>query len=363
MNIHPNNWLAELWQDKPRLHRLAMIWGTALVIGVSLFAWLSSGRYAGTDDSYVRAAKLMVTTDVSGMVRSVEVTQGQYVKKGQVLFTLDPQPFQNAVDEDQAALDQTALDLGSAKAEYRSLVGQVRAQEAAVRLAEITYRRDQALARSNAVSTQQLDQARSDLQSAQATLIAQKQNAATQLAKLNGDPDLPAARYPAYMQAKATLAEARRQLVHTVVRAPFDAAVGEVDALQPGALIVSSLSAFTTTSAVGLISASDIWVSADMKETDLTYVREGDPVEIDIDAYPGRTWRGVVETISRGSDSTFSILPSENSSANWVKVVQRIPVRIRIERGPSDPPLRSGMSAVVSIDTGHRHWWRMLHGE
>jgi membrane fusion protein, multidrug efflux system len=356
-------WFAGLLEDRPRLHRLAMIGGTILVVVVALTMWLSGGRFVGTDDSYVRAAKLMVTTDVSGVVQTVDVKQGQHVKKGQVLFTLDPKQFRNVVDTDKAALAQSALDLAALKAGYRSQLGQVNAQEAQVQLAEITYKRTATLARTNAVSVQQLDQARGAMQTAQATLTSLRQAAETQLAKLNGNPDLPLERYPGYMQAKANLAEAERQLDHAVVRAPFDGVVSEVDSLQPGILVISALSSFSTTSAVGLISATDIWVEADMKETDLTYVREGDDVDMDIDTYPGRTWHGVVDAVSRGSDSAFSVLPSENSSANWVKVVQRIPVRIRIDQRPGDPPLRTGMSVTVSIDTHHRRWWRMLHGD
>jgi membrane fusion protein, multidrug efflux system len=354
--------LLDLWNDKPRLHKLAMIWGTALVAGVSLFLWLSGDRYTGTDNAYVRAAKLMVTTDVSGVVKTVEVTQGQHVKKGQVLFTLDREPFEIAMAADRAALDQTALDLQSTKATYRSTVGQAAAQAAQTRLAELTYRRYLSLAKTDAISAEQLDQARGALQTARATLIAQKQNAQIQLAKLNGDPDLPVDRSPAYLKAKAAFDEAKRQLAHTVVRAPFEGDVGEVDSLQPGILVISSLSSFSTTSAVGLVATEDMWVSADMKETDLTRVREGNRVEFTVDTYPGRTWHGTVDAISRASDSAFSVLPSENTSANWVKVVQRIPVRIKIDRAAGDPPLRAGMSAVISIDTGHRRWWRMLFG-
>jgi membrane fusion protein, multidrug efflux system len=356
-------WLLDLWRDKTRLHRLAMVWGIVLVAGVSLFFWLSGGRYTGTDNAYVRAAKLMVSPDVSGIVKTVDVKQGQYVTRGQVLFRLDPQPFQITVDNDQAALDQTILDLVSLKASYRSQLGTIKAQESVVRLNQITYSRDLALAKSNAISTEQLDNAREALRSARATLVTQQQEAMTYLAKLKSNPDLPLERYPAYLQAKATLAEAKRQLGHTVVRAPFAGTVGEVDSLQPGALVVSSLSSFTTTSAVGMISSTDLWVSADMKETDLTYVREGDPVEFTVDTYPGRTWHGSVESVSRASDSAFSVLPSENSSANWVKVVQRIPVRIKIDARPGDPPLRAGMSVIVTIDTHHRRWWRLMFGD
>ena len=136
-----------------------------------------------------------------------------------------------------------------------------------------------------------------------------------------------------------------------------------MDSLQPGTLVISAMSAFSTTSAVGLVSSKNIWIDANLKETDLTYVRNGNPVEITVDTYPGHTWTGHVDAISAGSDSTFSALPSENSSGNWVKVVQRIPVRIKIDQRPGDPPLRAGMSTVISIDTGHRRWYRMLNGD
>jgi membrane fusion protein, multidrug efflux system len=345
-----------------RYRRIGMIGGVVAVVAGSIFFWLTGGRCVGTDNAYVHAAKLMVATDVSGIVRSVDVRQGQQVRKGQVLFRLDPKPFQNAVDVDAAALDQTALSLAALKKSYKSHLGSIKAQEAAVRLAAITYRRNRALAARNAVSAEKLDDARESLQSAEGTLAALEQEAASELANLKGDPDLPLARYPDYRKAKATLAEAERQLDHAAVRAPFDATVSEVDALQPGSLVVSSISSFTTTSAVGLVSTADVWISADMKETDLTHVRTGDPVSLTVDTYPGRTWRGTVEAVNRASDSAFSILPAQNSSANWVKIVQRIPVRIAIARKAGDPPLSAGMSVVVSIDTHHRRWWRLLHG-
>jgi membrane fusion protein (multidrug efflux system) len=355
-------WLGELWADKARLRRVAMIFGVAAVAAVALVLWLTGGRYAGTDDAYVEAAKLMVTTDVSGLVKSVDVVQGQHVKKGQVLFQLDPKPFQIAVDNAKAALAQSVLDVEAMKATYQGMLGQTAAQQAQVRLAQITYNRDLALARASAIAPATLDQARGTLQSAQATLIFLQQNAQMQLAKLNGNPNLPPQQAPQYKQANAALDEAERQLGHTVVRAPFEGDVTEVDSLQPGTLVISAMAAFTTTSAVGLVSTTDTWVSANMKETDLTHVTTGDPVSVTIDTYPGHTWHGHVDAVSRASDSTFSALPSENASSNWVKVVQRIPVRVALGAKPGDPPLRAGMSAVVTIDTHHRRWYRLLFG-
>ena len=355
-------WLGELWADKARLRRFAMIFGVGAVAAVALILWLTGGRYAGTDDAYVEAAKLMVTTDVSGMVKSVDVVQGQHVKKGQVLFRLDAKPFQIAVDNAKAALAQSVLDVEAMKATYQGMLGQTAAQQAQVQLARITYNRDLALARANAIAPATLDQARGALQSAQATLVSLQQNAQMQLAKLNGNPNLPPQQAPQYRQANAALDEAERQLDHTVVRARFDGDVAEVDSLQPGTLVISSMSAFTTTSAVGLVSTTDIWVTANMKETDLTHVTVGDPVSLTIDTYPGRTWHGHVDAVSRASDSAFSALPSENASSNWVKVVQRIPVRVTLDVKPGDPPLRAGMSVIVDIDTHHRRWYRLLFG-
>lgn len=355
-------WLGNLWEDKARLRRVLMLFGTGVVIIVASFVYFSGGRYVGTDDSYVRAQKLMVTTDVSGLVQTVNVKQGQHVKKGDVLFTIDPHPFEITLANTQAAMEAARLNVLAEEDSYKGLVAQVAAQEAQVRLAQSTFNRYVALAKSNAIAPQTLDTARSSLASSMATLASLKQNAAMQLSKLLGNPDLPPEKAPAYLQAKAAYDEAARQLSHTTVRAPFEGDVTEVDSLQPGTLVISALSSFSTTSAVGLVSTSDLWIEADMKETDLTHVKVGDPVSVTVDTYPDKTWDCRVNAISRASATAFSALPSENASSNWVKVVQRIPVRVNCAVGPNDPQLRAGMSAVVEIDTGMRRWSRMVAG-
>ena len=355
-------WAGAIWADKARLRRIAMIWGLALVASLALIFWLTSGRYVSSDDAYVHAAKLMVSTDVSGLVKEVNVHEGESVRAGDILFRLDPEPFTIALANAKAALAQSALDVEGTKAQYRAILGQIGAQQAQVNLAAITYRRYDTLVRQNAIAPSQLDQARGTLQSAQATLVSLQQQARQTLAQLNGNPDLPDVQAPAYQKARAAVAEAQRQLDHSVVRAPFDGIVTAVDSLQPGTLVISAMSAFSTTSAVGLVASKNVWIDANLKETELTYVRNGNPVEITVDTYPGCTWSGQVDAISAGSDSTFSALPSENSSGNWVKVVQRIPVRIKIGSSSCNVPLRVGMSTVISIDTGHQRWYRMLRG-
>jgi membrane fusion protein (multidrug efflux system) len=351
-----------LWADKARLRRVLMIGGLTVFALIAGTVYLTGGRYVGSDDSYVHANKLMVSTDVSGLVAEVNVHEGQKVKKGDVLFTLDPKPFQIALDNAKAALAQTVQEAESTRASYRAATAQIAAQAAQVNVDRTTYDRYLALAKQNAIAPMQVDTAHAALLSAQATMVSLKQTAATQLALLNGNPDLPAQQTPAYMKAKATMDEDQRQLDHSVVRAPFDGTVSEVDSLQVGTLVISAMSAFTTTSAVGLIAGRGMWIDSDLKETDLTHVHPGAPVDIAIDTYPGCKWSGHVDSISAGSDSAFSALPAENGSGNWVKVVQRIPVRIAIDHSRCDRPLRAGMSAVISIDTGHRRWYRLLNG-
>jgi membrane fusion protein (multidrug efflux system) len=349
-----------LWADKTRLRRLLMLGGVSVFLAVAGALYLAGGRYVGSDDSYVHANKLMVSTDVSGLVKTVNVHEGQEVKAGEVLFTLDPLPFQIALDNAKASLAATVQDVESTRAQYRAALGQIGAEQAQLTVNRQTYDRYLALAKENAIAAMQVDTQRAAVLSAQATLASLQQTAATQLAKLNGNPDLPAEQTPDYLRAKAAVDEDQRQLDHATVRAPFNGTVGEVDSLQPGTLVVSALSAFTTTSAVGLI-GKDIWISSDMKETDLTHVYPGAPVDISVDTYPGCKWGGHVDSVSAGSDSSFSALPAENGSGNWVKVVQRIPVRVVIDKSQCDRALRAGMSAVISIDTGHRRWYRFLY--
>jgi membrane fusion protein, multidrug efflux system len=339
---------------RPSLRTSLMAAGILVVVVGSVVFWLRGGRYASTDDAYVQAAKVLVTTDVSGLVKSVDVREGQVVTTGDSLFRLDALPFQIAFDGANANLRETALTIESMKADYQVTLSNVAAQQAQVALDQVTYDRYAALLTDDTVPRALYDQARFTLQLDKSKLVSLQQQAEVQLAKLGGNPDIPVTEHPLYRQAKAQVDEAQRQLDHASVRAPFSGVVTQVDALQPGTYLVSQTAALTQTGAIALVSADRMWVMAQMKETDLTYVKPGNHVDITVDTYPGRTWSGTVESISPASSSEFSVLPAQNSSGNWVKVVQRIPVRIAIERKPDAPILRSGMSVYVSIDTGHR---------
>ncbi|HMI95287.1 MAG TPA: HlyD family secretion protein [Micropepsaceae bacterium] len=334
--------------------RVLMAGGVAIVLVGALAFWLTGGRYVSTDDAFVDANKLMVSTDVSGIVSEVDVKEGQSVHKGDVLFRLDPKPFQIALDQAQAKMAESALTIKSMEQDYQRMLSDIQAQRAQVSLADTTLKRQNALLRIGGTAQQNVDQAQATLYTTQSQTTSLQQQAEVQLAKLGGRIGAPLESHPDYMQAKATRDEAQRQLEHTVVKAPYDGTVTQVSSLQPGAMIVSSLAAFVPTSAVALVSDGAKWITANMKETDLTYVHPGQPVKITIDTFPDRVWHGTVASIAPATGAQFSVLPSENSSGNWVKVVQRLQARIAFDSSEDISTIRAGMSTSVSIDTNHK---------
>jgi membrane fusion protein, multidrug efflux system len=338
-------------RNRRKLIRWALMAGGVIVVAVgSVTYWLSSGRWMDTDDAYVQADSMTMSTDVSGIVTSIPVHEGQNVKKGEVLFSLDPQKFQIAVDAARADLAQTRLNIEAMKAQYQAALRDASAREQQVSSDQRNYDRYAALVRQHAVTQQETDDARFKLAADQQAHDSAVAQARAQLAKLNGNPDVKPEDMPVYKQAQSRLDEALREMDHAVVRAPFDGIVTQVNKLQLGMYLGASTAAF------GLVSTDHVWVEAQPKETQLTHVQNGQTVDVTFDIYPGRTWRGVVESVAPATDQNFSLLPAENSSGNWVKVVQRIPVRVRVDMQPGDPPLRAGMSAEINIDTGHeRH--------
>lgn len=318
----------------------------AVVIGGG-FYWLSSGRWVETDDAYVQADSMVLSTDVSGIVASIPVHEGEAVKKGQILFTLDPQKFQIALDNAKANLAQVRLNVESAKADYQAALRDTGAKQQQVNADQATYSRYASLVKERAVTQQQTDDARYKLAADQQAVSASESQARALLAKLAGNPNIAVEDTPAFKQAQAQVAEAEREMTHSVVKAPYDGIVTQVNKLQPGMYLGASTAAF------GLVSTDHVWVEAEPKETQLTYAKNGDPVDVSFDIYPGRTWQGTVESVAPATDQNFSLLPAQNSSGNWVKVVQRIPVRVRVDMKAGDPPLRAGMSADIDIDTGH----------
>jgi membrane fusion protein, multidrug efflux system len=336
------------------LRPMLMLGGIVIVIVGSLTFWISGGRVVSIDNAYVRAAKESLSTDVSGIVLEVPVKEGQRVNKCDVLLRLDPQPFQLAVVGAKANLGGIVSDMNAMKMEYKRMLQDVDVKQSQVNLDQVNADRYAGLVQSGGVTRAEYDNARFLLATDKQAVAALKLTAQVQLAKLGGDPEVDVHTMSQYLMAKARLDEAQRELDHTVIYAPFSGIVTMVDTVQKGMYLAASTAAF------GLVSTERTWIEANPKETELTHVKPGDAVDVTVDTYPGRHWACHVDSIAPNSGSEFSVLPAQNTSGNWVKVVQRIPVRIACEHKSDDPELRAGMSVVADIDTGHRRTWREL---
>jgi membrane fusion protein (multidrug efflux system) len=334
------------------LRPVLMIGGVLVVLIGGLIFWLAGGSTVSSDDTYVDAAKVSLSTDVSGLVGTVDVRDNQHVTAGQVLFTLRPGTFNIAVANARAQLDQARQDVMGAKSGYAEAVDSIKLQSIQVQIDQADLARYASVVRAGGVTKAQYEDQALKLQSDQTKLQQMQDEAGIQLAKLSQDPNIDITDTPEVEAAQATLNQALLNQAHAVVKAPFSGYVTQVEQLQPGMFLPAGTAAF------GLVSDTDVWITAQPKESDLTWVRDGQPVDITVDTYPGQTWKGIVQSISPASGSEFSILPAQNSSGNWVKVVQRIPVRVEIQSGPDAAsfPLRDGMSAEISINTNHhRH--------
>ena len=336
------------------LRPILMLGGIVIVAAGALYYWKTGGRIVSIDDAYVRAAKEVIATDISGIVLDVPVHEGQRVAKGDILLRLDPKPFQIALDGARANLNGMVSTLNAMKLDYQRMMRDTQVKAAQVEADQAAYERYANLVKGGGVTRADYDNARFQLAASKQALEALKVHAMVQLARLGGDPDVDVKTMSDYLQAKARVDEAQRQLDHTVIRAPFAGIATQVESVQPGMYLAAA------TAALGLVSTERVWVEANPKETELTHVKHGDPVRVTVDTYPGKVWQGTVESISPNTGSEFSVLPAQNTSGNWVKVVQRVPVRIKVDRRADDPELRAGMSVVADIDTGHSRGWHDL---
>ena len=326
-----------------------LLGGPALLLVALGWFWLSGGRYVATDNAYVQADTVQVATDVAGLVRAIEVGDDQRVARGQILFTLDDTPYRAALDSAEAQVRMVATELEALRASYAQSGAEIRQAESDVSYYEKEHARQVDLAGRRVSAQAQLDAAQHDLDAARAKVGALQEQQAGIVAQLNGDPMAPIERHPRYLAAVAARDRAAHDLDSTVVRASVDGMTARVSSLQPGEYLDAGQAAFA-------LVGTERWIEANPKETDLTWVQPGQPVEVSVDTYPGVRWHGTVASVSPASQAQFSLLPAQNTSGNWVKVVQRIPMRIAVEPAADAPPLRAGMSAEIEVDTGHlRH--------
>jgi membrane fusion protein (multidrug efflux system) len=327
----------------------------ALLAGLTFY--LNGGRYVTTDDAYVGAQKVLITPDISGKIISVAVKEGQAVATGDIMFQIDPVPFRLALAQARAKLDDTKTSHDNLVANVKLYAQTIEIVNSGIALKQRDVERKSSLVKSLAGSQLDLDNSATALVTAQAQLQLVRMQNSTALNQLLGDPDLPLEQFPAYMQAKAALDDAQRNLDLTTVRAPMAGIATQVDQIQLGRFVMAGSPVFS------VIDTAKPWVDANPKESDFTYVAVGQGVTIDVDAFPDHLFKGTVGSLSPGTGAQFAILPPQNATGNFVKVVQRVPVRIYFDDNDKMVrKLKAGMSAYTSIDTGHHRSLAALFG-
>jgi membrane fusion protein (multidrug efflux system) len=332
---------------RERLRMPLMVSAPLVVLAGALYFYFTGGRYQSTDDAYVEAAQTVVSSNIGGRVSEIDVRDNEFVKKGSVLFRLDDAPFRIAVQEAEARLAGARLQVEALQATYRQREAEVKGAEDTLAYEQREFDRQNGLLVSGISSQVQVNQLRHALDNARQALGAARAELAAAAANLGGDANISIEKHPAVLQAQAALDRARLNLSYTIIHAPEDGIVAKVEQLQVGNYIEASTAQFA------LISTQDVWVEANFKESQLAYMRPGQQASVKIDSYPGRTFHARIASLSPGTGSAFSMLPPENATGNWVKVVQRLPVRLAVLDAPSSLPLRAGLSADVTVDTEH----------
>ncbi|MZR32240.1 HlyD family secretion protein [Sneathiella litorea] len=324
-----------------------LLLGPLVVILVGGYIYFTGGRFVETDNAYVKADKVMVAAEVSGLISAVSIKENQRVTKGDILFQINDHPYRIAMAEAKAGIANAQDKIASLKATYRQKLGELTLARTNITFAKKEYERQEKLIATSAVSRSKLDATRHDLDIAEQQIFVINQQLAQISAQLGGNPDIPIEEHALYQSALAAQERAALNLERTIVRAPFDGIASNTP--QIGQQVIGN-GAFSSP-VMSLVADSNIWIEANFKETDLTHVMADQKVIIHVDTYPDLEWQGTVESVAQATGAEFSVIPPQNATGNWVKVVQRIPVRIKVMPKENDPPLRSGMSTTVEIDT------------
>ncbi|PEQ10643.1 secretion protein HlyD [Novosphingobium sp. PC22D] len=335
--------------QRRRIRLVLMIGGPALVIAVALYFYLTGGRIESTDNASLQTGMVAISPNVAGTVVEIAVEENQRVKRGDLLFRIKADTLRNEVALAEAELVEARSDVASLEADYKEAQSQISAARARYDLARNDAKRQRSLLDEGIASRAQYDAAQTEVRTARDAIAAAQAKAEglrAQLAKMAGggiDAE------PGVRAAAARLAQAKIKLGDAEVRAPKDGIVTRVNQLQVGSYVSPGKPVF-------MLTGLRFWVQANFKEDQLRYMRVGQPAEVKVDAFPDHVLKGRVESFSPGTGSSFSVLPAENATGNWVKVVQRLPVQIAIAEVPSGLPMSAGLSAQVEVDTGHeRH--------
>ena len=327
-----------------RLALMVVVPALAIIGGIAVY--LQGGRVVETDNAYVKADQVQVSPQVNGNIVHVYVHENQHVKQGDVLFDIDPEPYQVEMDKAAANLAQVRTDLSALKASYTEKQAELELAQSRFAFAKNEEKRQTELLGKHYISGADYDAAHQNVDIARLQIQAVKEDLKRIAMSLGGSENTPVDQHPNYQAAKANLAEAMLNFKRTRVLAPQDGIVRIPP--KTGQYFGAGSQAMT------MVIDNHLWVEANYTETALTYVVPGQSVTIKVDTYPDREWKGVVESLSPATSAEFSVLPAQNVTGNWVKIAQRLPVRIRLDATDDAPQLRAGLSVIAEIDTGHQ---------
>ncbi|OBQ83169.1 HlyD family secretion protein [Mesorhizobium sp. WSM3873] len=317
----------------------------ALLAG-GAYVWVTGGRYQETENANLQQARISIASDTAGRIVQVGIADNQTVKSGDLLFVIDPEPYKIALAQADAAVAAARLNVEQLRAAYSQAMAQQKSAKSEVDYAQSQYDRAADLAEKGINAKSSLDEARNDLDKAKQQLAVAEQGIISAKAALGGNPDIETDKHPSVMSALAARDKAAYNLSQTTVKAPSDGIVYQASSFKVGQYVSVGTPLFA------LVETDDTWIDANFKETQLTNMKPGQKAEIVVDTYPGRTFEATVKAIGAGTGAEFSLLPAQNATGNWVKVTQRIPVRLELTDPDAKMALRTGMSATVTVDTG-----------
>ncbi|MEM8645584.1 MAG: HlyD family secretion protein [Pseudomonadota bacterium] len=315
-----------------------------IVAGAAIYA--SGGRYVTSENAYVKADIIQISPEIDGRVAEVLVRENQAVGSGQVLFRLDRRPFAIALAEAEAELAGVRHKIAAFRANYDEVLSEIESAQERVRYLTLEAMRQSKLKTTGFAAKSTQEKAEHELSMAKRSVLTSRQRKNKVVADLGGDPNLAVEQHPLFLAALAKKERAELDLARTEIKAPAAGRLSKVT-LQGGEHIEAGNPVFA------LVKTGEYWVQVNIKEVKLTHLSVGQKATVVLDAYPAVTWDAEVDSISPATGAEFSLLPAQNATGNWVKVVQRVPLRLKLKPRRSSPPLRAGMTATISIDTGH----------
>ncbi len=344
--------LAEKPQPAPKKKmrrggRFALMLGLPLALAaVGAYVYVTGGRYEETENANLRQARITISSDTAGRVVAADIAENQVVKKGDLLFAIDPQPYRIALAQADAAVAAARLNVEQLRAAYNQAMAQERSAASEVDYSQSQYDRAADLANKGINTKSSLDEARNDLDKAKQQLAVAKQGIESAKVALGGNPDIETDKHPTVLAALAARDKAAYDLDQTTVQAPADGIIAQASSFKVGQFVGVGTPLFS------LVETDDTWIDANFKETQLTHMKPGQKADVVLDTYPDKTFEATVQAVGAGTGAEFSLLPAQNATGNWVKVTQRIPVRLQLTDPDAKLALRTGMSATVTVDTG-----------